>query len=342
LELRKLQLVGWSSFSVTLPPDWIKENNLKPSDQITITREDDGSLRLVPGIIQEEKKEVKITIDADRCKNPGLLIKLIVGAYIRGSDLIEVVSKHTISENHGREIRNAVDGVIGVGIVESTSNQVKLQAMIDPSKFPIRPLLKRLFELSLSMYKDALQSLKDKDSSLAASVIRRENEVNKIYWLVGRQIASSAFDKTFLKKIELKGTPDLALQMAISPRIWEVSNYAVDIADNLLAIGQKEVSDADLQKVFRLGKMAQEIISNAFEAFFKGDVILANNTMESFKALDKRKDELVKDVVPRIKDGDVLTSLMNIIRDLRGIARYGKSIAEITIYNSSAEKNNLP
>jgi Na+/phosphate symporter len=130
--------------------------------------------------------------------------------------------------------------------------------------------------------------------------------------------------------------------MAISPRIWEVSNYAVDIADNMLAIGKKQVSDADLQKVFQLGKMAQEIISNAFESFFKGDVILGNNTMESFKALDKRKDELVKDIVPRIKDGDVLTSLMNVIRDLRGIARYGKSIAEITIDNSSVEKNNLP
>jgi len=342
LEIRKVQLVGRASFSVTLPPDWIKENKIKPSDQVTITREEDGSLRLNPGIIREEKKEVKITIDADRCKDPGLLSKLIVGGYIRGCDSIEVVSKHAISENHRREIREAIDSLMGMGIVESTSNHVTLQAMVDPSKFPMKPLLKRLYELSLSMYKDALQALKDKNPSLAASVTQRENEVNKVYWLVGRQIASSAFDKTFLKKIGLKGTPDLALQMVISSRIWEVSNYAVDIADNMLAIGQKEVSDADLQKVLRLGKMAQEIISNAFESFFKEDVILANNTMESFKALDKRKDELVKDVVPRIKDGDVLTSLMNIIRDLRGIARYGKSIAEITIYNSSAEKNNLP
>jgi phosphate uptake regulator len=60
VEIRKVQLVGRASYSVTLPPDWIKEYKIKPSDQLTITREEDGSLRLAPGIISEERKEIKI------------------------------------------------------------------------------------------------------------------------------------------------------------------------------------------------------------------------------------------------------------------------------------------
>jgi len=337
-----MQLIGRGSFSITLPPDWVKENNLKPSDQITITKEDDGSLKLVPGIIREEEKEVKIKIDADRCKAPGLLGRLIVGGYIGGCDSIEMFSKHTINENHRREIRDAVDNLMGIGIVESTSDHVTIQSMIDVSKFPIRPLLKRLCELSLSMYEDVLQALKDKDSSLAADIRRRENEVDKIYWLSQRQLSIATLNKKILVKVGLKERSDIAPHRAFSTRVWWVANYAVDMADKQLALEKNEISEADLQKVIRLGKMVHELFSNSCEAFFKGDVTLANDVVESFKPLDKMKDELLIYLGSRIKDARLAMHLMTIIRDLRGIARYGKSIAEITIGYSTAQKTNLP
>jgi phosphate uptake regulator len=336
--MRKLQLVGRASFSVTLPPEWIKEYKLKPSDRITITQEDDGSLRLVPGTMPEGK-EIKITVDADRCKHPGLLGRLIVGGYLKGCDSIEIVSKRTISENHRNEIRDAIDGLMGLGIIESSSDHVTIQCVIDHPRFPIVPLLKRLSELSSSMYWDAVQALKDRDNSLAAGVINRENETNKIYWLSQRQLAAAAIDKSTLNKVGLKTTSDLALYRAISMRMWAVSTYAADIASNKLAI---ENDDADLQKIIRLGKMVHEINLNTYKAFFGGDVIMANSIIESFKTIEETKDELTKDIGPRIKDVQSLTHLMNIIRDIHRVGRYAKSIAEMTINNFVAERSNLP
>jgi len=341
VELRKLQLVGRGSFSVTLPPDWIKEYKLKPSDQITITREDDGSLKLTPATIREEAKEVKITIDADRCKDPGLLKRLIVGGYLKGCDSIEVVSKHMISENHRREI-SVTDGLMGMGIVESTSNRVMLQSIVDPSKFPLGPLLKRLYELVSSMYKDALKALKAKDPSLAGNVIQRENEVNKIYSLIRRQLVAASIDKSVLKKIGLKGPVDLTYHIVVLPRIKFVANYAVDIANNELALEKNVVNDADLQKIIRLGDTAYEMLSNACDAFFKSNVLLANRTLESIDNFEKTKEELRKKLIPQIKDTEARPHVSDIIRDLSGVARYAMEIAEITIDNSVAEKSNLP
>jgi phosphate uptake regulator len=341
VELRKMQVVGRASFSVTLPPDWVKENKLNPSDQINITREDDGSLRLMPGTMPEEK-EVKITIDADKCKYPGLLMRLIIGGYNRGCDSIEIVSEHAISENHWKEIHEATDSLMGMGIVESTSNRVMLQSVVDASKFPLKPLLKRFCEIITSMCEDALQAFKDNDHSLATDIINRENEVNKIYWLMGRQTVAAAYDKNVLKKIELNGTPDLALHVVIFPRMKSVADYAVDIADNLLALGKSEISDANLQKIIRLGRMAHELYSDSCKSFFNGDVILANNAVESFKQFDKMKDELLMDLGSRIKDVRSAMHLMTIIRDLRGVAYHGSFIAEVTVQNSTAEKINLP
>lgn len=341
MELRKLQMVGHASFSVTLPPEWIKEYKMKPSDQITITREVDGSLRLFPGIIREAK-EIKITIDADRCKTPRILMRLIIGGYNRGCDTIEIVSKRRISENHRKEINDATTNLMGMGIVESTSNRITLQSVVDPSKFPMGPILRRFYKLVSSMNEDALRALKDKDTSLATSIVQRENEVNNIYWLMGRQILTATRDRNILRKIDLKGMPEVALQLLIFPRIKSVADYAVDIANNLLILVKIGTSEADLQKIIRLGYMAHKAFSNACEAFFDVNVILANDAVESFEPLGKMKDELLVELCPRIKNADLAMRLSNIIRDFRGIVAQAKFIAEVTIDHSTSEKSNLP
>jgi phosphate uptake regulator len=340
-ELRKMQLAGRGSFSVTLPPDWVKQNKLHPSDQTTITQEDDGSLRLIPQAMPTEK-EVKITIDADKCKHAGLLERLIIGGYNRGCDSIEIVSERTLSENHWKEIHDATDSLMGMGIVESTSNHVILQSMVDASKFPLKPLLKRFCEVVTSLYEDVLHALKDNDSSLAADVISREKEVDKIYWLIGRQTVAAAFDRNVLKKIELEGVPDLTLHVVIFPRMKSVADYAVDIANNLLELEKNGLFDTDLKTITSFGGMVYELFSNSCEAFFKGDVILANKMVESFKSLDKKKDEMLINIGSHIKNARSAMHIMTIIRDLRGIAYSGRFIAGVTIQHSTAEKSILP
>jgi len=341
VELRKLQHVGQASFSITLPPKWIKENKLKPSDQITVTQEEDGSLRLVPGIISE-RKEFKITINADRCKEPGLLRRLIVGGYVRGCDLVEVVSKHGIRQGHKDEIERAVDGLLGLGTMKSASDHITIQSLIDHSKFPIKPLLKRLCDLASSMNEGAMQALKDRDASLAADIIHWENEANKIYWLAMRQLEAAIHDKSLLKKVGLDGVRDPAYYRTVAIGVERTADYAEDIAKNLLALGKKEISDADLQKVIQLGKLAHETTSNALEAFFKGDIVLANSTMEAVDHFEKKKEELNRELGPRITDAQVGMCLLTIIRDLHAIAECGKLIAEITIDNSITEKDSIP
>lgn len=70
---------------------------------------------------------------------------------------------------------------------------------------------------------------------------------------------------------------------------------------------------------------------------------MANKTMEALKPFEETREELLKKLGPRIfKDVDVGLRLMNIMRGLRRIARYGKAMSELTIENSAAIRNTLP
>jgi phosphate uptake regulator len=115
--------------------------------------------------------------------------------------------------------------------------------------------------------------------------------------------------------------------VVIFPRMKGVTDYAVDIANNLIALGKNEVSDTDLKKIIRFGGMVRELFSDSCEAFFKRDIILADKVVESFNPLDKMKQELLIDLGSKIKNARSAIHMMTIIRDLRGIAYIGSFIA---------------
>ncbi len=47
-ELRKLQMTGGASYTVSLPKDWVKEQGLKVGDVVAVLPRADSSLTLVP------------------------------------------------------------------------------------------------------------------------------------------------------------------------------------------------------------------------------------------------------------------------------------------------------
>jgi phosphate uptake regulator len=166
---------------------------------------------------------------------------------------------------------------------------------------------------------------------LAAGVIQRENWISKMYALMQRQIEASAFDKAVLKKIELKGVPELTLYTVVGPRIRSITENVVDIVNNQLAIAQKKINDSDLKKITRLGKMVHKILGNACEAFLNEDVMLASRTIASISTFVEETDELMYELSDRIKDPDLGKHLSYIVRDFRRISGYGRLISEVAI-----------
>src|SRR5256885_9272575 len=157
MEARKVQKVGYSTLIVSLPKDWVEQVGLKQGDIVTFRRESDGGITVYPGLTRE-RENFRYVIDADICDAPNLLTRIITANYLTGHDTIQIVAKKELSQRHLEEVRGVSRRLTGLGIVEQSLKSVTLQSFVDPTKFPIYGLMRRVQSIFCSMPGSAVET----------------------------------------------------------------------------------------------------------------------------------------------------------------------------------------
>src|SRR5207245_2101621 len=155
-ETRKVQKLGYSSLGVSLPKDWAASNGIRPGALLSLAIEDDGSLRVRVGPLEEYPVAAEATIDADEWSGSESLTRMITGNYIVGCNTIRLRSREELSPSQLQEIHEAVRGLTGLTIVNQGPKFVTIENFVEPTRFPIDGLLRRLHYLTSRMEKLAL------------------------------------------------------------------------------------------------------------------------------------------------------------------------------------------
>ncbi len=348
IEVRKVQMVGYSTFSVSLPKDWVKEVGIKPGDVVSVIRLDDGSLKIQPGISREEKPARRV-INVDRCDEPGLLRRIIVALYIVGADSIIITSKSGLTAKQIEEVKKAISTLNGFGIVEQTSNYIAVQSFVDPTKFPIDGLLRRLHTITSYMLESSYKALVKRNMDIVNEVLMAEEEMDKIYWMAVRQLLYATRRMDVAKKIGLENVMNIAGNRLITKLIEKIGDYAENMAKQakiLIERGKRpkeehlELIERDLQRVL-------EVYRNSFNSLLNKDTILANRVIDM---ADKLEQELYERsfLIPQeylrkeAKDPDAATiafALRTFILSLAQVVNFAGTIAEVAL-NRSLEFDN--
>ncbi len=334
LQGRRVQKVGPSTLAVSLPSNWIKETNVRKGDLIFFTPEPDGSLKLrVKEMAEREKKAKEFEIKADLCDQIGLLERIIVGNYLLGNDIIRVVSSKNLSTMHKEEIRGITHKLIGLGIIEETPMRIVLQCSIDPLKFPIDMVVRRLYEIASSMHSESIQALYESKIELAKEAIRREDDADMMYWLAIRLMYSAQENKEIAKKIGLEklNLLNVISIVGILERMadWgeKIGNCVLEIENRGVGVGKQFVNE-----IRQLSEGAFDIHSKAMESIFTGDVKLANTSIEGYKKLIQQQEEkLVEKLSLHLSDSASIADLRHVLWAIRRMAELGAQIAEISI-----------
>jgi phosphate uptake regulator len=266
-----------------------------------------------------------------------MLERIIVGNYILGRDLFSIRSAERIHSEHTKEIREIMTKLIGLGIVEETPNRVVLQCSVDPRKFHLDMLLRRLSIISLTIVNETVKALVDFDDSLAKDAINREDEADMMYLLALRLLISAQRRREVAEEIGLTD-PLHILYFGLMLRYLElIADYAEETARRVIELLQKYKDKLPrwvIERISNISDLAHDLVLKSVDYFFIGDIKIANSLLEMQTLIELKRDRLMQKLpeIPHLR-----LILWNITR----IADNGKGIALIAINNALERKTNI-
>jgi len=341
LETRKVQKLGYSSLGISLPKEWAEMNGLRPQSIVVLSVEDDGSLRVRPGPLEEAAPPSEATVDADSCQGQEALTRILTGNYIVGRNTIRVRSREELSASQLREIHEAVRGLTGLTIVNQGPKFVTIENFVEPTRFPIGGLLRRLHYLTSRMGGLALEILAGDERGNIEEVIQMEAEVDRLYWLVLRQLLLAAQNRSIAGKIGEVEPRHLLGDRVVAVLLENVGDLWEELARGSLVLLKprrripKGLSTAMVGFKERLGR----VIDLTMTSFFALDLEKANEALDLKEALEVDLREFLA-MVPGLrcdrKDGicTSCTFLRAVLRPLEQVTKYYGSIAQLTINRS--------
>src|ERR687891_308789 len=226
---RRLQKIG-SSMLISLPSEWVKNNNLKKGNMVMIEVNRNNSISLYPSDIEaEDVKEVNIPYPVPSIES---LINQIYGAYLLGYDIIRIRGKSLISFDDRELIKLAMRKLVGLEIVDEDGSNIISQFLLDANTLDAEKILRRMSSIVAGMYKDTLIGIQKKENGTERSIVSRDDEVDRQYFLLVRLIRSAMMDQKLASKLNLSNIDILDYRIAAN-HLESAGDYITDFASAL-------------------------------------------------------------------------------------------------------------
>jgi len=312
MEIRKLQYSGKGTYVISLPKKWLEKHSLDKGDRFAIMEMENG-LFITPKF--NEIRELTANLKISK-----YISREITARYTYGYK--NIIISGPISSHHRMVISQTLSELMGYDIVEETEDRIVITDLLNPSQLNITKTLKRMFFLASLMHKDAITALRNHDGELAQDIMKRDSEVNKLFFLTVRQIRTALQDTSMAESIGVKHLQSIDLRV-VSKCIEVIGDYAVFIADAILVL--KDCEEELIDRMAEFGTMTLEYTKVAMESFLGAD-------KEKSAELLNRKNEFY--TIKRSLDEDIIGCkdaiiMRNILESIRGIGDKAFEIASL-------------
>jgi len=334
MDIRKVQVTGGSSYIITLPKDWIEKLNVHKNDSLGLISQPDGTLLVTKNISDAQVPSVK-EFEVTSINDPAYLFRLLIGAYIAGYTTIKIKVKHRFSPFVRGVVRDFAQMTIGPEVIEETDSTIILKDLLNPMEMPFDNTLKRMYIIVKNMQLDAVVAIETNNLALADDVIARDNDVDRLHWLIARQMNVILKNVNLSRKMNL--TTSLVVNTYLISRIVErIGDHAVRMAEIMKEMDGGDISKDTKKAIRAANTIALSIFDKSIVAFFQSDIVASHKNIESISEL--------KEVCERINTlsmdmGTPLAiSLHYIAESIRRSGEYAGDISETVINYLVEEK----
>jgi phosphate uptake regulator len=321
-ELRKVQRTSGGTFFVCLPKSWAEHHGLKRGSVVAVAEASDGRL-----VIDTEYGAVPSPRNITLKPSP-YLSREIIGNYLLGFDIIRVETKDRISFEARDAVKKSVSHLIGLEIVEEDYASIILQCLLEPSGFPPDKILRRSQAIVAGMHRDVVNSLVDGDIQLAESVMARDDEGNRLYFLLVRILRTIIQNPSLSEKLGVSPIGCLDYRLAAS-LVEAIGDECVRVALKTVELKGAKLTE-DLKRVFvDFHKSCFDAHEKALKAFFGSDIGLAEDVRCMRAKIEKTFADIEK--VAREQSLDVVPQILAIASFLRQIYEHSVDIADLAV-----------
>jgi len=328
METRKVQVTGGSTFTVSIPKSWATSNGVEAGSLIEFHPEDD-SLLLLPRSADERTEG---TLDISDLHGHHLMTA-VVTMYVSGFDIITLETTRVGSDQR-QAIRNATQRLVGLEVIEETSERVVLQDLLDSSELSITNAITRMRLVAVTMLRDAVTALVENDGELSSDVTERDDDVDRLWFMVSRVFRSALRSPTAAADIGLPR--ETCFNYHSSARQLErIADHAAKIAE--LSLELEELSPDVSEALTELHDDAAAVVEKAMDSLFEEDAErateLANEAREEVREIDEHSrtlSNLIRDLDPH------QAQLLGLIVDsISRSADYGGNVAETALQQAA-------
>jgi len=321
LEFRRVQEVGGTCF-MSLPKDWTQKVGVSKGSVLAVLETQNGCLTIYPRYDLQKSSEPAIVFPSTH------LQREITGKYLLGTDTILIQGKGRLSSETSEIVRKTARRLVGLEIVEEDSGKILLQCLLDPSSFPPEKVLRREYLFAAGMHQDALTSLCEYDANLAKVVVERDDEVDRLYFLLVRLLRTQVLNPHLSDKMGIPLIDCLDYRL-VATYVESIGDWAARLARHTIEFSKTRLPEEILTLLCQVGEASFQIHDTAMKAIFSKDLNLVSEVLQ--------RNEKVRSFLKAFeislsgKTPEIFAYSSSIATALENIADYGVDLADIVM-----------
>lgn len=246
----------------------------------------------------------------------GEVEKLFMTLYIGGAETI-IVKFSPQAFGLRRQIKDFIRRrVVDMEIVEEASDRLIVQSMVSATELAVVDVAGKMMRLVENMLTDLIVGLDRDDVTLLKDVIERDDEVDRLYWLMERQLKRAAMSRYVMLELKIDDPRDIVEFVIIAKSIERMADHICRIA----YVNQEEKVDMRvlspiLTKVAEFLRQAETLLAEESTpqkiAELQSEIATWSQKVRREEVLSDPATSIAKESAVRIGEyiGDIVESL---------------------------------
>jgi len=327
MEVRKVQVIGGTTFVVSLPKKWVRKAGLKPGEELILIPKGNS------GLLIKLKKDVEkilnsaINIEAN-LRDKEEILRLIIASYIAGYQNIRITSNVQIDPDIESFIKNNSWKFMGLEITEESRKELILKTLFNSSALTVQKGLTKMLRTVSTMHRNAIKAFVNADAKLAEETIKFDDEVDRLNLFIIRQL-TLVQGSLMTSDVGIGMLEESLIYRSIVKDLERVGDYAVEIAKKVSP--NLKLPPFLRQEISELSNIAIETYECALNSFLTNDTKTTSKVFENEENFRKKMEITLNACITQFSlDSALLIKLIQIFDILHEMMAKGKSIINET------------